>query len=123
MSGHSPFYDPAGGDQMVICKNIVKGKFVWPSHVKDKDMKDIVTKILVRNVTSRLGCRKDGIQEVLEHKFFASLDWTALLAKRIRPPWLPPVKDAFDAACFDNYDGPEDITPYTDDGSGWDAEF
>lgn len=75
VSGHSPFYDPVGGDQMVICKNIVKGKFAWPGHVKDKEIKDIVAKILVRNVTSRLGCRKDGISEVMDHKFFDPLDW------------------------------------------------
>lgn len=123
VSGHSPFYDPVGGDQMVICKNIVKGKFAWPAHVKDKEIKDLVAKILVRNVTSRLGCRKDGISEVMDHKFFDPLDWSALVAKRIKAPWLPPVKDAFDASCFDRYDGPEEIAPYADDGSGWDADF
>lgn len=38
VSGHSPFFDPSGNnDQMVICKNIVKGRFTWPAHVKDKE--------------------------------------------------------------------------------------
>jgi len=104
-------------------QNIVKGKYSWPSHVKDKEMKDVVSKVLVRTVTNRLGCRKDGITEVMEHKFFAPIDWKTLLAKRVRAPWLPPVKDAFDAGCFDKYEGPEDITPYVDDGTSWDAEF
>jgi serum/glucocorticoid-regulated kinase 2 len=103
--------------------DIVKGKFSFPGHVKDKEIKDLVTKVLVRNVTSRLGCRKDGIQEVFEHKFFAPIDWNSLLAKRVKAPWIPPIKDAFDTSCFDKYDGPEDIAPYTDDGSGWDADF
>lgn len=31
-------------------------------------VKDIVTKLLVRTVTNRLGCRKAGIQEIMEHK-------------------------------------------------------
>jgi len=82
-------------------QNIVKGKFSWPAHVKDKEVKDVVTKVLVRNVTSRLGCKKDGIQEVMEHKFFAPLDWNALLGKRLRAPWIPAVKDPFDASCFE----------------------
>lgn len=97
VSGHSPFYDPANNDQMVICKNIVKGKYSWPSHVKDKEIKDVVSKILVRTVTNRLGCKKDGITEVMEHKFYAPLDWKTLIAKKVRAPWIPPVKDAFDA--------------------------
>lgn len=123
VSGHSPFYDPVNNDQMVICKNIVKGKFSFPSHVKDKELKDLVTKMLVRTVTNRLGCRRDGINEVLEHKFFAPLDWAALLGKRMKAPWRPPVKDPYDTSCFEKYEGPEDIAPYTDDGSGWDADF
>ena len=86
-------------------------------------MKDVVTKILVRNVTNRLGCRKDGIEEVMAHKFFGAIDWKTLLAKKVKAPWLPPVKDAFDTSCFDKYEGPEDITPYVDDGTAWEAEF
>ena len=104
-------------------QNIVKGKFSWPGHVKDKEMKDVVTKILVRNVTNRLGCRKDGIEEVMAHKFFGAIDWKTLLAKKVKAPWLPPVKDAFDTSCFDKYEGPEDITPYVDDGTAWEADF
>lgn len=60
---------------------------------------------------------------VLHPRFFEPLPWDALLAKRIKAPWLPAVKDPFDASCFDRYDGPEDIQPYVDDGSGWDADF
>jgi len=59
--------------------------------------------------------------------FFSSpsrlTDCSALVAKRVKAPWLPPVKDAFDASCFDRYDGPEEIAHYADDGSGWDADF
>ena len=123
VSGRSPFCDPANNDQMVICKNIVKGKFAWPSHVRDRDLKDLVSKLLVRSVPARLGCRKDGIAEIMEHKFFAAVSWPALLAKKLPAPWLPPIKDDFDARCFGRCDGDERITPYVDDGSGWAATF
>jgi hypothetical protein len=112
-----------GMHHSLYMQNIVKGKFNWPSHVKDKEVKDIVTKLLVRTVPNRLGCRKDGNQEVMDHKFFGGIDWSLLLAKRLRAPWIPPVKDTFDTSCFDKYEGPEDIQAYVDDGSGWDAEF
>lgn len=123
VSGHSPFYDPKGNDQMKICSNIVKGKLVFPSHVKDSNLRDVVTKLLTRTVTNRLGCRKEGIEEIKQHKFFKVVDWPALLGKKLTAPWVPPLKDAFDSGCFDAYEGDESIAPYQDDGSGWDAEF
>jgi serine/threonine protein kinase len=123
VAGRSPFCDPGGNDQMVICKNIVKGKFAWPAHVRDRDLKDVVSKLLVRAVPSRLGCRKDGIAEVMEHKFFACVSWQALLAKKLPAPWNPPIIDDFDAGRFGRCDDEPPVTPYVDDGSKWAANF
>ena len=36
--GCSPFADQQGNDQMVICRNILRGEFEFPAHVKDKDV-------------------------------------------------------------------------------------
>ena len=38
VAGYSPFADHANNDQMVICRNILKGDFDFPAHVKDKDV-------------------------------------------------------------------------------------
>lgn len=38
VAGYSPFADHHGNDQMVICRNILRGDFEFPSHVKDKDV-------------------------------------------------------------------------------------
>ena len=38
VAGYSPFADHANNDQMVICRNILKGEFEFPSHMKDKDV-------------------------------------------------------------------------------------
>jgi hypothetical protein len=39
VSGYSPFADHhGGGDQMVICRNILRGDFEFPPYVKDKDV-------------------------------------------------------------------------------------
>jgi hypothetical protein len=38
VAGHSPFADHANNDQLVICRNILKGEINFPNHFKDKDV-------------------------------------------------------------------------------------
>jgi serine/threonine protein kinase len=38
VAGYSPFADRAHNDQMVICKNILKGVVDFPSHFRDRDV-------------------------------------------------------------------------------------
>jgi hypothetical protein len=53
----------------------------------------------------------------------ADFDWDALMAKRMRAFWVPPVKDAFDASNFDPAEDDHEPVAYSDDGSNWDADF
>lgn len=122
LCGTSPFADESN-DQMKICKKIVKGRYTFPAWIRDKEAKDIINKLLTQKVTSRLGCKKGGVKEILTHKWFAPIDWDALVAKRIAAPWKPPLKDPFDTSHFDPYDEDDEVERYEDDGSGWDAEF
>jgi serine/threonine protein kinase len=123
LCGYSPFADHRNNDQMVICKNIVKAKLKFPKELKDKAAKDLITKLLEREPSARLGCLKGGAEDIRRHVWFTGLNWDALLAKRIRAPWKPPLKSDTDTSCFDPYDEDDDVEPYHDDGSNWDAEF
>jgi CRP-like cAMP-binding protein len=122
LCGSSPFADESN-DQMRICKKIVKGRYTFPTWMRDRDAKDIINKLLTQKVTSRLGCKRGGISDIKLHKWFRGVDWDALTAKRIAAPWVPPLKDPFDTSHFDPYEEDEEIEPYSDDGSGWDADF
>ena len=53
-AGYSPFADPVGMDQVVICKNIINGKLVFPKRFA-RDAQDLVKKLLNRNPVDRLG--------------------------------------------------------------------
>lgn len=123
VSGRSPFAD-AAGDQVSICRNIVRGKYTWPAHVRDKELRDLVARLLVRAVPSRLGCRREGLAELRAHPFFAAVNWAALLARRATPPWLPPVGDGeFGADRFAAVDeGQDAVQPFTGNGD-WAADF
>lgn len=47
VAGYSPFADSVNNDQMVICRNILKGDVEFPAHFKDKDLKDLILRFVV----------------------------------------------------------------------------
>lgn len=122
LCGVSPFADDSQ-DQMIICKKIVKGKYSYPGWMRDKDAKDVINKLLTAKVSARLGCKKGGVQDIMDHKWFKTMDWTALQAKKLPAPWVPPLKDPFDTSHFDPYEEEEIIEPYESDGTDWDKGF
>ncbi len=44
---------------------------------------------------NRLGL--NGPKEVKEHPWFRNFDWDKLYAKQVKPPFIPPKEDNFDA--------------------------
>jgi len=82
-----------------------------------------VLSLLVKDTGKRLGCGREGADEIKAHRFWRSVDWERLRNKELPPPWRPKVTSALDTSHFDDYDESPDETPYTDDGSKWDAAF
>lgn len=121
--GYSPFADQNGMDQVTICRNIVNGKLVF-SRDFNNDCKDLCKKLLDHNVSKRLGNLKGGCGEIMEQKWFKSIDWNKLRSKKIHAPWVPKLKSSTDTSNFDPYstDDHVDDGSYTDN-SGWDRDF
>lgn len=44
-----------------------------------------------KSVNKRLGCGQLGEQAILDHPFFREIDWIALEAKKVTPPFRPKV--------------------------------
>ncbi len=123
VAGYSPFADAENSDQMVICRNILRGEVEFPSHFKDAALRDLILKLLVKDIPRRLGCMRGGAADIKAHKFFREVDWAALFAKRIPAPWRPKLANATDTSHFDEYDEDDTMEPYVDDGSHWDRDF
>jgi hypothetical protein len=49
-------------------------------------------KLLVKDERKRLGSGLGGVKEVMAHPWFASIDWDALVHKRIKPPFKPSIR-------------------------------
>jgi serine/threonine protein kinase len=84
-AGHAPFVDD---DPMNIYKKIINTKPKYPDGF-DKELKSLVKHLLRRDLSKRFGNLVDGVEDIRGHRFFQSLDWNALLMKRIDAPYVP----------------------------------
>lgn len=62
-----------------------------------EDAKDLIVNLLHKDKKKRLGA--NGIDEILKHPWFRTLDIEKLLKKQIDPPYKPEIKE--DLAYFD----------------------
>lgn len=81
---------------------IKESKVNFPDPVKHKifvseDAKDLILRLLDKNKSTRLGA--NGIDEILNHPWFANLDIPKLLKREITPPYIPEITS--DLAYFD----------------------
>jgi len=127
--GYSPFCDPRNMDQTVICRNIVNGKLVFPREgfnkkgLFDPSCKAVVTKLLERDPTKRLGNTKGGSDAILKEPWFSDIPFDAYLKKGIVAPWVPPIKGPGDTSHFDGMDDHVGDGPPYKDKTGWENDF
>jgi len=120
LASYPPFYDE---DPMKTYAKIMHGSITFPSHFS-KEAVSIVKKLLYHKPTKRLGVVKGGAKLIKKHAWYKDFDWDKLVKREIKAPFVPNIKSDIDISNFDDYGDDEDeIQPYTDDGSNWDAEF
>ncbi|CAG8677843.1 7967_t:CDS:2, partial [Paraglomus brasilianum] len=62
------------------------------------DCIDCLKRFCERDISKRLGCGPDGLEEIKRHPWFAGIEWDMLLIKETTPPFVPDSKQAnFDA--------------------------
>lgn len=59
----------------------------YSTHV-DAGSKDLISKLLVVDISQRLGSGEGGGAEVKKHKFFRGVDWPAMISKQLAGPKL-----------------------------------
>lgn len=108
-------------DPLQVYRQVLNGVVAYPSNFS-KAVIDLITKLLTQNPKRRLGNLKNGIKDIMKHRWFSGFDWSGLINKKIKPPIQPEVKNNLDASNFDFYQddeyGEEDITE-----SNWDPDF
>ena len=54
-----------------------------------RQVRDLVRRLLVRDTTQRLGCMKRAGLDIMDHKFYQTLDWEEVLERKLEPPLRP----------------------------------
>lgn len=74
--GTPPFYD---GNKDKLYENILHKKVEYPKQMSDI-LKDFISLLLDRNISTRLGS-KFGAKEIMEHPYFVGVDWNRVYKK------------------------------------------
>lgn len=99
-AGYPPFF----ADQPIqIYEKIVSGKYRFPGHFSS-ELKDLLRNLLQVDLTKRYGNLKNGVNDIKNHRWFATTDWIAIFQKRVEAPFLPKCKGAGDTSNFDDYE-------------------
>ncbi|KAI4877419.1 hypothetical protein NFI96_011717, partial [Prochilodus magdalenae] len=96
--GESPF---PGDDEEEVFDSIVNDEVRYPRFLSPESV-SIIQKLLQKKPEKRLGAGEQDANEVKRHRFFQGVDWEALLAKRVKPPFLPTIKADGDVSNFDD---------------------
>ncbi|XP_067086871.1 serine/threonine-protein kinase N2-like isoform X1 [Osmerus mordax] len=95
--GESPF---PGDDEEEVFDSIVNDEVRYPRFLTTEAI-SIMRRLLRRNPERRLGAGERDAEEVKKHPFFRNMDWDGLLAKKVRPPFVPTIKGREDVSNFD----------------------
>eukprot|EP00747_Dinoflagellata_sp_TGD_P162671 gnl/TRDRNA2_/TRDRNA2_180527_c0_seq1.p1 gnl/TRDRNA2_/TRDRNA2_180527_c0~~gnl/TRDRNA2_/TRDRNA2_180527_c0_seq1.p1 ORF type:complete len:320 (+),score=88.96 gnl/TRDRNA2_/TRDRNA2_180527_c0_seq1:77-1036(+) len=105
--GQPPFCDE---DPMGIYQKILAGKVYFPKYF-DKEAKALVKKILTADLSKRFGNLKDGPNDILKHKWFASINFDDLEKLKLPAPYKPSMKDEQDVSNFEDIPDSANLPP------------
>ena len=109
LRGESPFYFD-GVPETELYRSIEEDEVPPITNPNvSAEAKDLVFRLLEKDPLDRIGCLADGEREIVEHKWFASIDRKELRDRKLKAPWKPQVKDPFDISNFEDWGDIEDI--------------
>nr|XP_056701607.1 serine/threonine-protein kinase N2 isoform X1 [Euleptes europaea] len=96
--GESPF---PGDDEEEVFDSIVNDEVRYPRFLSTEAI-SIMRRLLRRNPERRLGAGEKDAEDVKKHHFFRLIEWDALLAKKMKPPFVPVIRGREDVSNFDD---------------------
>lgn len=98
LTGLPPFYDQ---NMQRMYDKILNAPLRFPSFMS-AEAKDLLTGLLTRKVSDRLGSGPTDAEEIKAHPFFRGIDWEAVMRKEVVPEFKPPNRlGSIDTSNFD----------------------
>jgi len=102
---------------------ILKGidNVVFPTKIP-KNAQQIIKKLCRSLPNERLGCQKNGAQDIRNHRWFTSnsFNWEKLRSRKIKPSFIPKLDGSTDTKYFDSFGEDNEIPPDVQD-SQWEG--
>ncbi|NXW32049.1 PKN2 kinase, partial [Phaetusa simplex] len=95
--GESPF---PGDDEEEVFDSIVNDEVRYPRFLSSEAL-SIIRKLLRKCPERRLGAGQKDAEEIKIQAFFKEIDWDALFARTLKPPFVPTLRDPTDISNFD----------------------
>jgi len=95
--GIVPFF---ASSNMAIYKKITDAPLMMASYIPNNGQ-DLIRALLQRDVTQRLGWKRD-VEDIKKHEWFKDIDWTKVLNKEIEPPYVPEIEEEENEADLTN---------------------
>ncbi|KAK2708104.1 calcium-independent protein kinase C-like [Artemia franciscana] len=115
MAGQAPFEADNEDD---LFESILHDDVLYPVWLS-KEAVSILKGFMTKNPAKRLGCVQahGGEVAIRNHAFFRDIDWEALEARKVKPPFKPRIKNKKDTVNFDSEFTKEDpvLTPINPD--------
>lgn len=110
ITGDTPFYKE-GMDQLDLYRQICSAKFEPHPILQGKDQAiDIISRLLSKVPSQRLGMLKNGQKDIFGHPWFSDLSWPSYRTRDVKAPWLPKIRDPLDSSNFDSWKHMKDKT-------------
>ena len=85
LTGSPPF---TADNRKNTIEKILRGKYVLP-HYLSFEAKDLIRKLLKRQVCYRLGSGPEDANAIKAHRFFKGLNWADIILRKLTPPIKP----------------------------------
>jgi serine/threonine protein kinase len=92
LTGRTPFVDR---NRRQMFKNIMQAEVIYPNYISPV-ARSLISKLLNRDPSKRLGGGPNGGRDIMAHSFFDPIDWDKLARKEIKPTFIPKVTSVDD---------------------------
>ncbi|XP_073174436.1 cAMP-dependent protein kinase catalytic subunit alpha-like [Lepidochelys kempii] len=116
-------YLPFFADQtMKLHEKILSGEVRFPAYFSF-DLRDLLQNLLQVDLTKRFGNLKNGVNDIKNHRWFATTDWIAIYQRKVEAPFIPKCRGPGDTSNFDDYEEEEIQVSTTEQCAEEFAEF
>lgn len=99
ISGYPPFLCQNSDPHQKVYKNIINSKIKFSNKIS-KPLRDLMDGLLQADPSARLGF--NGIDEIMNHAYFADVDWNLVAMRGLKPSYVPRIKSDHDVHFVDS---------------------